>query len=104
MFALRKSAFLIFIWAFTMIPFVVSAQVKLSGKVTNVTDQSPVPSATIRVKGTERITQSDADGKFTIQANPGDVLLISHVSFGALNYTVTSKTGMLNIQLLPGSN
>ncbi|MFN7100874.1 MAG: hypothetical protein ACK4M4_10920, partial [Flavobacterium sp.] len=36
----------------------------------------PIVEATIEVKGTERKTFSDQDGKFEIQANKGEILVI----------------------------
>src|SRR5262249_17607459 len=43
--------------------------------------KTPLAGVTIRVKGTRRITQTDANGKFSIQVNPGETLQISYVGY-----------------------
>jgi hypothetical protein len=37
----------------------------------------PIPGANVVVKGTTRSTQTDFDGKYSIKAKAGEVLLIS---------------------------
>lgn len=44
-------------------------------------DGSPVGGASVLIKGTQKGTQTDAEGKFSIQAAQGDVLEISFVGF-----------------------
>ncbi len=51
---------------------------------------APVAGATIQIKGKGTTTASAADGSFSIAAQKGDVLLISAVSFGNKQVTVTS--------------
>lgn len=45
------------------------------------TDGKPLPDATIRVKGGSMGTHSDANGKFSIEAEEGQLLLISFVGY-----------------------
>jgi TonB-linked SusC/RagA family outer membrane protein len=54
------------------------AQTNISGVVT---DQAglPIPGVNVLVKGTQTGAQTDFDGKFTISANPGQVLVFSFV-------------------------
>lgn len=54
------------------------AQNNISGVVT---DQSglPIPGVNVLVKGTQNGVQTDFDGKFTISANPGQMLVFSFV-------------------------
>ncbi|CAM3391564.1 SusC/RagA family TonB-linked outer membrane protein [Flavobacterium longum] len=54
------------------------AQTNISGVVT---DQSglPIPGVNVLVKGTQNGVQTDFDGKFTISANPGQILVFSFV-------------------------
>jgi len=68
-------------------PSVVQKAIDIRGKVQDENDQ-PMPNATIMVKGTKTIAQSDKDGAFLIQANPGDVLVISYLGFDPVEYTV----------------
>ncbi len=56
----------------------VAAQVKtVSGTVIAVTDQTPLPGVNVVIKGTTKGTQTDYDGKYTIEASKGDVLEFS---------------------------
>ncbi len=51
----------------------------------------PVAEAKIEVKGSERNTFSDQDGKFKIEANKGDTLIISRLGIETLEILVTDE-------------
>ena len=51
----------------------------VTGTVTTADDGLPLPGASVIVKGTSRGQQTDFDGKYAIQVNQGDVLVISYV-------------------------
>lgn len=53
-------------------------QRNISGTV-KAENESPLEGVTIKVKNTNRITQTDANGLFSIQAATGDVLVITYV-------------------------
>ncbi|KRD59967.1 SusC/RagA family TonB-linked outer membrane protein [Flavobacterium sp. Root935] len=59
-----------------------------------INDESglPVPGATVLVKGTNKATASDFDGKFQISAPSNGVLVISFVGFQTLNETINGRT------------
>ena len=103
MLALKKSSCLLLVWTFLLLPFMVSAQTKLSGTVTNGADKTPVPGVTVKVKGTNRITSTDNAGKFTIQASKAEVLQFTHVSFEAYEITVASTTAPILVSLTSAS-
>ncbi|NML21346.1 TonB-dependent receptor [Pseudoflavitalea sp. G-6-1-2] len=52
----------------------------LAGMVKNQ-DGEPLAGASVKVKGTDRGTTTDQDGKFTIDVNPGEVLLVSYTGY-----------------------
>lgn len=54
----------------------------------------PLSGATITVKGTKTSTISDAAGKFEINANPNDVLVITYVGFGTREVKVGNRTDL----------
>jgi TonB-linked SusC/RagA family outer membrane protein len=56
------------------------AQRVVSGSILDE-NQKPVGDATVSVKGTNRQTLTNQNGKFSIEAGDGDVLIISHISF-----------------------
>ena len=74
----RFKAFLLFI----LIANVASAQTReLSGLVNDAANK-PVPSATVKVKGSAVQTLTSKDGKFTLAAPSGNiVLVISSIGF-----------------------
>ncbi|MDO5106609.1 TonB-dependent receptor [Capnocytophaga sp.] len=67
-----------------------SAQIKVTGKVTDQTN-SPLPGANILVKGTTRGVVSDFDGNYQIEAKQGDVLEFSFIGFQTQTQKVTGK-------------
>lgn len=73
--------------------------VTIRGRVTGEGNK-PLSGAAVMVKNKGRGTNTDADGKFSIQADPGDVLVVSYVGYTAKETTV-SGTGFLDIALTP---
>ncbi len=59
----------------------------------------PMPSINIVIKGTSKGTQTDLDGKFSIDAEVGNVLVFSSVGYIKQEITVTKETISLNIVL-----
>ena len=57
----------------------------------------PLIGATVKVKGTNRGTATDVDGKYSINANRGDVLVISYV--GSKPMEVTVRNGGMDIDM-----
>ncbi len=65
----------------------------ISGKVTDSKDGSPVPNASVLVKGTNQGTTTDAGGNFRIVVDNNDaILIISSVGFVQLEFPVGSQT------------
>lgn len=65
-----------------LLPQALHAQERtISGTIISEDNQTPLSGVTVRVKGTRKITQTDANGKFTIKVNPGEVLQVSYVGF-----------------------
>ena len=60
----------------------------------------PLPGASVQVKGSQTGTITDFDGKYTIEANTGDILVFSYVGFNTPEVTVTGNT--LNVTLQAG--
>lgn len=70
----------------------------VSGKVTDKTNGSPVPFASVKVKGSKLGLSADATGNFSIKAKDGDVLEISGSGFKTIEMPVGSST-FLNVSL-----
>ncbi|MDQ2178426.1 TonB-dependent receptor [Marinifilum sp. D714] len=63
----------------------------ITGTVLCSSDQSPAIGATVIVKGTTNGAAVDFDGKFSIHANKGDILLISSIGFISQEIKITDK-------------
>lgn len=62
----------------------------ITGTVSN--EQGEVlPGALIKIKNSSIEKQADLDGRFSIDANPGDVLQISYLGYKIENYTLNEK-------------
>jgi TonB-linked SusC/RagA family outer membrane protein len=70
----------------------------IKGKVTDSKGQ-PLPGAIVKIKGTQKATAVDAAGQFSIDANTGDILVITFVGFLPKEITVSDSTTSLNIQM-----
>jgi len=79
------------------------AQTVVKGKIRDK-DGRPVVAATISVKGKNASTSSSDDGSFTIQAAPGDVLVVTSVGFEQYERKVTGSPSDLNIYLSTNVN
>ena len=82
-----------------LICFVASAQEKII--TGNVTDEAsiPLPGVTIVIKNTKNTTQTDFDGKYSIKAQKGDVLMFSYIGFNSQTKTVGDQN-VINVQLI----
>jgi TonB-dependent starch-binding outer membrane protein SusC len=85
-----------------LIPVTLLAQEKtIQGEVLD-SNNLPIPGVSILVKGTQRNTQTDLDGKFTISAAAGEVLTISFVGMETQEITVGDQTS-INVVLNDGA-
>lgn len=71
----------------------------ISGVVSDETG-TPMPGATVRIKGTNNGTITDLDGKFSIEAEEGAILQISYVGYLLQEITISNQSS-LTIQLEP---
>ena len=79
----------------------------ITGQVLSSEGQ-PLADASVKVKGSNTGTTTDAKGRFTINANEGDVLVISYVGFTEISVPVTaasfSNADGIAIKLSPSEN
>jgi TonB-dependent starch-binding outer membrane protein SusC len=72
----------------------------IKGVITDATTQEPLPGASVQLKGTTQGAVSDVNGKFSLSAKAGDVLIVSFVGYLSQEVTVTDQT-TLNVALAP---
>ncbi|CAM1364875.1 SusC/RagA family TonB-linked outer membrane protein [Tenacibaculum xiamenense] len=63
----------------------------------------PLPGVSILVKGTQRGTETDFDGKYIIKANKGDVLQFTYMGFASVEKTVGS-TSTIDVTMTEDAN
>jgi TonB-linked SusC/RagA family outer membrane protein len=93
-----------FKWIFTLLvaltmQFSWAQERTVTGVVSDATGS--LPGANVVVKGTTRGTQTDIDGKYSIQAKTGDVLIISFVGMTESSVTVGSSN-TIDVKLQEG--
>jgi TonB-linked SusC/RagA family outer membrane protein len=81
---MRKILQLFFVLSLTLLllPSAVMAQERtISGTIISEDNKTPLAGVTVRVKGTRKITQTDANGKFSIKVSPGETLQFTYVGY-----------------------
>ena len=69
-------------FTFSLLTFLAGAQsIKVSGQVLSKDDNAGISGASVVVKAKSTGTQTDAEGRFSIEAAIGDILVISSVGF-----------------------
>ncbi|ASU33556.1 SusC/RagA family TonB-linked outer membrane protein [Mucilaginibacter xinganensis] len=81
---------------------VVTAQTKHSGKVIGSDDKQPVVGASVRIKGTNTGAVTDVNGEFTLSLAPGNVLVVSYLTYQTKEVTVQGDQ-YLTISLAPAT-
>lgn len=96
---------LLFIVAFFLSYFHVSAQTQVSGKVVDAVDGSPLVGVNIQVQGRVIGAASGSDGSFTlsIHSDPPLTLVISSIGFETQEIPITRQSESLSISLNPKS-
>lgn len=71
-------------------PIIANQEIEVSGVVSDE-QKLPLPGATISIKGTNKTTQTDFDGKFTIKAKIDDWITVSFIGLEDLEFKVNSS-------------
>jgi TonB-linked SusC/RagA family outer membrane protein len=86
-----------------LLPTTLLAQEKtVSGTIISDDTKAPLQGVTVRVKGTKRFVQTDANGKFSIAMNPGETLQFSYVGYSPID--VKPDGTSVSINLKPSDN
>ncbi|WP_088323527.1 SusC/RagA family TonB-linked outer membrane protein [Polaribacter tangerinus] len=73
----------------------------VSGTVSDAS--GPLPGVSILIKGTTKGTDTDFDGKYSIKASAGDILVYRYLGYETVEKTVGNQT-IINITLQEGAN
>ena len=90
---------LLFALAMLLSPVLLLAQERtVTGKVTDASDGSALPGATVMIEGTTEGTATDFDGNFSVSVNEGDALIISFVGYDNQRIVIAGQT-TIEVQL-----
>lgn len=64
----------------------------ISGKIKDIKTDEPIVGASVVIKGTQKGTTTDVNGSFSIDANVGDILVISYVGYTPREIKVAEGT------------
>lgn len=64
-----------------LLPTTLLAQSTVTGTVTDKADAMPLPGVNVIIKGTARGTATDFDGKFSLEVNQGETIVISYLGY-----------------------
>jgi TonB-linked SusC/RagA family outer membrane protein len=96
---MRKLLLLMCVW----LGFITTthAQVReVRGRVTDTTGNA-IPFATVQVKGSKVTAVADGDGKFSIKASSGDILVFSSSGIGKKELKVSPSTAFMDVRVAP---
>ena len=82
-----------YLWVlfFSLTAFSWAQTIEVSGTVIDGSNNLPLPGANVIVKNTTNGTQTDFDGNFSLQASPGDLLVVSFLGYLPQEVPVTDS-------------
>ncbi|MCH7402049.1 SusC/RagA family TonB-linked outer membrane protein [Belliella kenyensis] len=72
---------------------------QITGVVTDARDGLPIPGVTVLVKGTTRGVATGIDGEYSINVEPGDVLVFSFIGYKSREIVIGQSNTVYNISL-----
>lgn len=90
-----KASIILICFFLTVCCFSARAQEKnITGTVTSQNDGMPIPGVNVVIKGTSTGTATDFNGNYSIQANPGDVLVFSYLGLETQEVAVSNQNSI----------
>jgi TonB-linked SusC/RagA family outer membrane protein len=93
---LRFKSFIFVLTLFLSISATQAQKINVKGVISG--GGSPLPGASVNIKGTQKGTISDFDGNYVIKAKKGDILIFAYLGFSSKEIKVGSKS-VINIAL-----
>lgn len=95
---MKKTTLLILFCSLLSWSALLAQETTVTGKVTSAEDNSVLPGVSVQVQGTQRGTQTDASGNYSISASPTAVLIFSFVGLNPQEITVGNRS-QIDVQL-----
>ncbi|HOK36008.1 MAG TPA: TonB-dependent receptor [Paludibacteraceae bacterium] len=99
---MKKKITLLFLWV-TLVMNVFSQTFNVSGTVLSAEDNQPIIGANIWIKGVNKGTVSDINGRFSIEVEKNQTLVISYLGFENVEQRITGPVSNLKIILQPST-
>ncbi len=97
---MKRKLLILFFGVFLVCIQVFAQQVTVTGKVNSL--DGAIPGVSIKIKGTNVVSQTLGDGTYTIKASPNDILVFSYIGYTTLEKSVGSAT-VVNVTLVEDS-
>ena len=75
----------------------------ISGMITDEKDNSPIPGAVVQIKGKNKGTVTDLEGKYSIDAKKGEILIFNMIGYKT-NEAIVNNSTKINPKLSPSSD
>lgn len=72
---------------------------EVRGVITDEADGTPLPGVTVLIKGTTRGVATGVDGEFRIEAQPGEILVISFIGYQVIEVPVVAGKSLYNVSI-----
>ena len=95
---MKKITLLIFFCSLLSGSALLAQEITVTGKVTTAEDNSVLPGVSVQVQGTQRGTQTDASGNYSISTSPTSILIFSFVGMIPQEVTVGNRS-QIDVQL-----
>ncbi len=86
--------FLVLLMVFVIPPGVFAQTKTITGTVVEAETEAPLPGVSVAIQGTTKGTMTDAEGKFSIDAENGQILQFSFIGYASKELTVGSSTNI----------
>lgn len=96
---MKKKLLLFIVGCFLLITQTFAQQKTITGRVTSSDDGLPIPGVSVKLKGTQIVTQTTSTGTYSIQAKAGDILVFSYIGMTPQEKKVDAA--VVNIALKP---
>ena len=87
-----RRVLLLFFGLFCFYVNVKAQNMTISGTVVSNSDKQPIPGVSVKIEGTNIGTQTQTNGKFSLQAPTGATLVFSYMGYSPMKVQVTTET------------
>ncbi len=98
LFKSRRLIFILTAWLLSMQVFANTAEINISGQVTDAQDGSALPGVNVLIKGTQMGTVTDSNGRYSLSVDEEAILVFSYIGYATQEISVKGRT-VINVTL-----